>query len=123
MKDFKNGEIVTETYYKLVYDDGGWNGFSFDCDKNGKITNTNEAALKNYEWAKQHADTFVRAGKVIKESYSYRENNSGICDCGNRIELYNEYLGGCECPHCGRWWNVWGQRLNNPETWSNGEDW
>ncbi len=123
MKDFKQGELVEKVWYELTFDDGRNNGFSFPCDKNGKVSDDiNDAAKKNYEYALAHPEKFVRYNKVVEWKQEYRENNSGTCDCGETIELYNEYLGGCECPNCGRWWNIWGQRLNNPDTWSDGDE-
>lgn len=123
IKDFKNGERITKTWYELVFDDGHWNGLCFPCDKDGNLLTTNEAALENYEWARQHPEKYKRFAEIIERETTYREENSGICNCGKRIELFNQYLGGCECPYCGQWWNVWGQELNNPSTWSDGDDW
>ena len=124
MKDYKNGKEKTIIEYELVFDDGRYNGFGFPCDKEGNIYPlSNDYARENYEYCLIHKNEFTRAGKVITNRRTYREPNTGVCDCGNRIELFNEYLGGCECPYCGRWWNIWGQRLNNPETWSDGDDW
>lgn len=59
-------------------------------------------------------------GEVVD---GYREPNSGVCHCGHRIELYNEYLGACECPYCGQWWNIFGQELKPVEQWKDGDDW
>lgn len=125
MKNFKNGEEMIKTTYELVFDDGAYNGFCFPCDKDGNIDiePDNDAALDNYKWCLEHKDQFVRAGEVIATIRTWRENNSGECTCGKRIELFNEYMGACECPYCGQWWNIWGQELNNPSTWSQGEDW
>ena len=125
IKDFRNGEERESVGYEVVFDDGRYNGYSFPCDEEGnpKIAEDNDAAKENYEYCVANPDKFARYGKVIKRIWTWRENNSGTCDCGNRIELINQYLGGCECPYCGRWWNVWGQELNNPSTWSEGEDW
>ena len=123
IKDYKKGEEVIRIRYALIFDDGNSNGYAFDCDENGTVDIDNEAAQRNYEYCLEHKDLFVRAGKITKETIRYRENNSGVCNCGKRIELFNEYLGGCECPYCGQWWNIWGQALNNPYTWSDGEDW
>ena len=127
MKDFKNGEEVKMIEYELVFDDGHNNGFGFPCDEDGNVflltEEHNDAARENYKYCMDHKDKFVRAGKVIKNEYHYRESNSGICECGKRIELFNQYMGGCECPYCGQWWNIWGQKLNNPKTWSAGDDW
>ena len=51
------------------------------------------------------------------------EPATGVCECGHRIALWDEYMGACECPHCGRWYNLFGQELNHPDTWRNGDDW
>ena len=124
IKDFKNGEEKMEIYYEVMFDDGHHNGYGFPCDENGNVKPfSNEIAQANYEYCLAHPKKFVRYNKVVKEEYTYREYNSGVCNCGHRIELINEYLGGCECPYCGQWWNMWGQKLNNPETWSDGDDW
>lgn len=54
---------------------------------------------------------------VQKISNSWMEPAKGICECGETVYLTDEYLGACECPNCGRWYNMFGQELNNPETW------
>lgn len=124
MKDFKPGEWVELISYELAFDDGIGNGFGFPCDKEGNFVNAygNPAAEKNYNWCMAHPEEFFRWNKVIERKHCYRENNSGVCNCGNRIELVNEYLGACECPHCGQWWNLSGQALNPVATWANGDD-
>lgn len=121
--DFKNGEEVVKVYYDLVFDDGHGNGFWFPCDKDGNVEELNEGAQENYEFCLKNRDNFVRKGEVIKEVRRWRENNSGTCECGEVIELFNQYLGACECPNCGRWYNIFGTELNNPSTWSSGDDW
>ena len=125
IKDFKRGEYKTSIRYKLNFDDGYGNGFCFPCDEDGNFFNAygNPAAEENYKHCMKHPEKFVRWNKVTKREWGWRKNNSGICNCGNRIELVNEYLGACECPHCGQWWNMSGQALNPVETWSSGEDW
>ena len=125
IKDFKRGEVVTVTDYEIMFDDGHYNGFGFPCDKDGnpKIREDNDVAWENYEYCKANLDKFVRKGVVVPETWSYREPNTGTCECGKRIELENQYLGACECPNCGLWYNMFGQELNPPETWSSGDDW
>ena len=126
INNFKHGEYVTSIEYTLCFDDGRYNGFGFPCDENGKLLedeNENPVAWRNYRWCLEHPDKFFRFNKVVSYERSWRENNTGTCHCGKEIELYNEYLGACECPRCGKWYNIWGQELNNPSTWSQGEDW
>ena len=126
MKDYKPGERVETVEYELLFYVERGGGLAFPCDENGNVDveNMYPPAKRNYENAMKHPEKYPYAwNKVHKYTRSYRENPSGVCNCGNRIDLYNEYLGGCECPHCGQWWNLFGQELNNPETWRNGDDW
>ena len=127
MKDFKNGEYVEEVSYSLCFyiEPGG--GSAFPCDEHGNVLfdQMQEAAVRNYnrclELGPEH---FPVAFKEIERRVRrWREPNTGICECGKRIELHNEYLGASECPHCGRWHNLFGQLLNDPRTWRNGDDW
>ena len=117
IKDFKLGEYVTRISYELAFDDGRNNGFGFPCDENGNVKITNEGAAVNYAYCMAHPEKFKRWNKVVKHEYSYRENNSGTCECGERIELYNQYMGACQCPNCGQWYNLHGQYLKDPSEW------
>ena len=126
INNFKRGKIVIKTDYRLCFDDGCNNGFGFPCDKDGNLLQSemeNPAAWENYRYCLSNPEKFFRFNKVVSCEHSWRENNTGTCHCGEPMELYNEYLGACECPKCGRWYNIWGQELNNPSTWSDGDDW
>ena len=127
IENFKSGEYIKKTYYEVrfYYDAGG--GFAFPCDKNGKILvnkNTNPAAIENYKWCLENKEKFKWCfNDVVEIHQSWKEPNTGTCHCGQKMELINEYMGACECPRCGQWYNIWGQELKNPDTWSNGDDW
>lgn len=125
INNFKPGEYVEKIEHELVFDDGCGNGFAFPCDENGKalMPDENHAAWNNLAWCLTQPERFARFNKVVSWKRKWRENNTGTCHCGQEMELYNEYLGACQCPKCGRWYNVWGQELNDPSTWSDGEDW
>lgn len=116
IKDYKPAEWKNYDFYELVFDDGKGNGFAFACDENGNLKLTDEQR-ENYEFAMSHPEKFKRFNQVVKFTDRYKENASGICGCGKRIELYDEYLGACECPHCGQWYNLFGQRLKHPDEW------
>ena len=121
MKDYKPSEQVEITEYELLFYVDSSGGLGFPCDENGTVDigNLNPAAKENYEYALAHPEHYPYCwNKVKKYKRSYRELPSGICNCGNRIELYDEYLGACECPHCGQWWNLFGQELKKPERWN-----
>lgn len=126
IKDYKPSEIEEITEYRLVFYFECGGGLSFPCDENGKV-NMDELeppAQRNYKNAMAHPEKYpVAWNEVEKHKRTYRKPASGICRCGERIELYNQYLGACECPNCGQWWNLFGQELNPVETWRNGDDW
>lgn len=124
LKDYRPAEWQEEVYYTLVFDDGRGNGCAFPCDENGNLPDDlNPAAKENHAWCMQRPEHFVRFNKVIKNTHRYKEYASGVCECGQRIELWDQYLGACECPACGRWYNLFGQELNPPSTWREGDDW
>lgn len=124
IKNFVPSEWKEEEYYELCFDDGHGNGLCFPCDRDGNLFDSaTDAARKNHLYAMQHPEKFERWNKVVKRKRTYKENAKGTCNCGEEIELYNEYMGACECPKCGQWWNLFGQELNPVETWASGEDW
>lgn len=111
------GEIVKEVEYKYEFTDGHGNGYSFDCDKDGNVVINNKDAKANYEWCLEHESEFESVG-LRKRTWSYRENDTGVCDvCGKKILMYDEYMGACECEHCGQWYNLFGQPLLPPDQW------
>ena len=111
------GEEKEEIRYELCFDDGGGNGFAFPCDENGNVSDDmNPAAKKNYKYCMENQDKFFRANKVIKIVSRWREPNWGKCECGETLLLVNDYMGACQCS-CGRWYNLFGQRLLPPDQW------
>ena len=112
IKERTRKEDISYSLNYDLYDDGG---FSFPCDEDGNviIRQMSGCAIFNYESCKKSGvEPYVR-----KNVSRYTENAEAICECGNHIELYDEYMGACECPHCGRWHNLFGQTLKNPERW------
>lgn len=61
----------------------------------------------------------------VKNKREYNITHPALfrCGCGEEFELYNQYMSACECPKCHQWVNLFGQALNNPNTWSEGDDW
>lgn len=117
----------TEIDYVYFYPRVGSNGdggFAFPCDKDGNIDfdNMRPEMIDSYEWCESHPEKFDEP-YVRQDKHSYMQNAIAKCECGKKIELYDEYMGACECPYCHRWYNMFGQELKNPNTWKNGEDW
>lgn len=118
IKDFKPATYETITEYDLVFDDGRDNGFWFPCDKDGRLlTELSKEAIKNYNDCLKKPEKFERYNKIVKTERRVRNNATGTCHCGNKVELYDMYYGACQCDKCGQWYNLFGQMLVPPEQW------
>jgi len=120
LKKYKPAESRVEVGYERIFDDGHNNGFGFPCDKNGKLLGTESwapAARENYKFCMEHPEKFERFNKIVRLEFRARDNASGICECGARVDLWNQYCGACECPECGRWYNLFGKEILPPEQW------
>ena len=118
IKDYKPASYETITEYDIVFDDGFNNGFSFPCDKDGNLlSGLSPEAIKNYHKCLENPEKFTRYNKVVKTEWQARTNARGTCHCGNSVELYDMYLGACQCEKCGQWYNMFGQMLVPPAYW------
>lgn len=118
LKNLVRGEYKSRTYYELTYfyDDNG--GYAFPCDAEGNVFPLKyPEAAENLEWCRQHPEQFSVAGEVVRHVSNWKEPDSGDCACGQHIELVNQYCGACQCPKCGKWYNVFGQELLPPDQW------
>lgn len=117
LKNMTSRERKTIIRFELVFDDGHNNGFGFPCDERGNPMNLQDAGKKNLEWCKAHPEKFVRANEVVTIRQSYTEPAHGTCICGATVILENQYYGACQCPECGRWYNLFGESLLPPDQW------
>ena len=120
LRNYVPSEYHTVVEYELVFDDGHNNGFGFPCDATGKLLQREEenpCAHANMRRCLENPEKFVRFNKIIKYERSVRDNAHGTCVCGNEVELWDSYLGACQCEKCGRWYNLFGQELLPPENW------
>lgn len=114
--DYVPSEPKEETWYELCYDDGNNNGYGFPCDESGNLFPMSDAALESLNYCKAHKTEFSRCGEVVQFSNSYMEPPHGRCKCGAEVFLIGNYYGASEC-ECGRWYNLYGQELMNPDNW------
>ena len=116
--------IVPRTPVELIersidFSDNMGNGFSFDCDTNGKPVFKCEEAKRNYEYAMSHPELFTyEFNKLNVRRRTYIEPAHGTCSCGARVTLIDQYYGACACPKCNTWYNLFGQELIDPEYWN-----
>lgn len=98
----------------------GTGGFSFDCDKDGNLLeDLPDCAKENYQKCVEGKGDFAKYKYrgVIERKHTYSEPAVLKCDCGCEMELTGSYMGADECPKCGQWYNMFGQRLNPPSMW------
>ncbi len=116
LKDIKPRERKHVDMYEIRFFNGD-GGFAFPCDKDGKLLPMEDCAKKNYEWCMEHPEEFEDWNEKCHWVNSYTENAEGTCVCGNRVTLWDQYYGACECEKCGRWYNLFGQELKAPQYW------
>lgn len=120
LKNYIPASHHTVTEYKLVFDDGVFNGYGFPCDANGKLLQSEEenpVAHENMRHCLEHPERFVRFNKILKHERRVKDNAHGTCSCGYEVELWDQYMGACQCEKCGKWYNLFGQELVAPEYW------
>lgn len=125
MEIIKEAGWAEDEYYEInFYDNDGCVCFGWYTDRIGGEPNIdayNSDAMINWNYANSNPSLFHR--KDEKRTVRYWEPALAVCDCGEEFYLENQWLGACECPNCGQWYNVFGQWLNPPETWPYGDDW
>lgn len=123
LRDIKEPERRRQEYYRRdfqVIGEPKGCGFSFACDSEGTLTSRNEGQKENFAFAIAHPEKFVDLG-VVKHVSEYLVPGSGLCRCGERVSLIEQYMGACECPRCGQWYNIFGQELLPPDMWGDGK--
>lgn len=116
IRNYKQGAWETQVDFTVEFDLDDYGGFSFPCDANGTPV-LNPEARENYEYCMKHPEKFQAWNVVRKHKWSWKNPATGDCICGEHIELIDEYEGACECPKCGRWYNLFGQELIHPKYW------
>ena len=54
---------------------------------------------------------------VITQTWHWIEPAHAICNCGEEILIQDDYMGACQCPNCGQWYNLFGQEILDPSEW------
>lgn len=93
--------------------DKGW--YSFKTDPIKGIIYKNEMQKRNVEMLNNSPDYIGPIPRVIDRSYI--QPTKAICECNSVIFLEDQYMGASQCPSCGRWHNMFGQTLKDPEYW------
>lgn len=124
IKIIKEREPQKKIAYSIEFDykDDSGGGFTFPCDAfgNPKLDEMPEAAKANYKRCLEDTEHFYKP-YVKTRAHRWVEPAIGECVCGEQVVLENQYMGACQCPKCGQWYNIYGQSLIPPEYWEDAE--
>jgi hypothetical protein len=66
-------------------------------------------------------DDRLTEAELTTRVHTYTEPAIGKCSCGSLVTLDADYMGAVKC-ECGRWYNLFGQSLRDPEYWERDDD-
>lgn len=119
----KERETKVSITYSLEFDyrDNSGGGFTFPCNQQGEILREEmpQTAIDNYHRCLK--DNRLSSPYVLPHRSYWVEPAVGECFCGEQVVLENQYMGACQCPECGQWYNIYGQSLIPPEYWEDDE--
>lgn len=115
-------EKIIERRLSIYVKDSPGSGFSFPCDENGNIKFD-----PKYEKAQRDSYNYAIASDKFDPPFIEKRITLSLvpalalCECGNEILLEDQYCGACSCPHCGQWYNMFGNSLKDPKYWYDDE--
>ncbi len=109
-------ETITEYYIEFFYKDDPTAGFCFPATSHGEpdFSRMIPEAIANYKACL--TDERLTEGEFTKSEHTYMNPAVGKCICGAEVILDSDYQGAVSC-ECGRWYNLFGQSLKDPEYW------
>lgn len=109
-------EIITDYSIEFSYKDDPNAGFCFPALKNGEpdFKHMSEEAILNYNSCLN--DDRLDGPEFKVDKRKYMNPAVGKCVCGREVILDCGYEGAVRC-ECGRWYNLFGQSLKDPEYW------
>lgn len=111
-KIIKDSYMEKIEHYSHVFHwaDNAGAGFSFSCDKDGKINTSkmSDVGLKNLAMCQNCSDGTIIDDGIVDYSHEYRHGRTIQCDCGKVFEIdYDEQ----ECEKCGQLYSLFGNKI------------
>ena len=126
MEIIKERNVRIEKSYWINFDskaDSSW-GFIFPANSDGSpvLEQMSDEAKKNYYECEASTNTYNRWFE--EREHTIIEPAVGKCVCGCEVELDADfaYHGAVQCEKCGQWYNLFGQKLIDPEYWEMDDD-
>ncbi len=114
-------EKLKDYYIEFLYKDDPNAGFMFPALPTGEpdFDHMPPEAKANYE--KCLTDDRLNGPDFCCDERVFMNPAVGKCSCGREVILDVGYGGAVRC-ECGKWYNLFGQELRNPEYWDESED-
>ena len=109
-------ETLVDFRIEFTYKNDPNAGFCFPATSKGEpdLFFMSKEAQANYE--KCLTDDRLIGPEFTKNERTYMSPAVGLCSCGKEVVLDADYQGAVRCD-CGRWYNLFGQELRDPEYW------
>lgn len=109
-------EIITEYYLEFKHKDDPEAGFCFPATHLGDpdFDRMSDEAIANYQACL--TDKRLTEEEFTRHKWTYMNPAIGICSCGRDVVLECDHAGAVRC-ECGKWYNLFGQELKDPEYW------
>jgi hypothetical protein len=109
-------EVIREYTLEFRWKDDPDAGFSFPAKTNElpDFEKMTPEAKANYE--RCLTDERILGPEFEVREWTYINPAVGKCSCGAEVILDSDYAGAVRC-ECGKWYNVYGQELRDPEYW------
>ena len=113
-------ETLVDFRIEFTYKDDPNAGFCFPATPKGEPDYffMPKEARANYE--KCLTDDRLIGPEFTKTKRTYMNPAVGKCSCGREVVLECDYSGAVRC-ECGKWYNLFGQELRDPEYWEDDE--
>jgi hypothetical protein len=116
----KERTVRTEKSYWINFDckDDHSCGFIFPANSDGTpaLDKMPEEAKMNYFACEASTNKFDRWLEEREDQVV--DYAVGRCRCGAEVELFDgAWMGAVQCEKCGKWYNIYGQELVDPEYW------
>jgi hypothetical protein len=114
-------ETIIDYTIEFEYKDDPTSGFVFPANSDGTpaLDKMPPEAKANYE--KCLTDDRLTEAEFKVRKHTYMNPAVGECICGREVVLDADYMGAVQC-ECGRWYNLFGQELRDPEYWERDDD-
>ena len=100
----------------------GWYSFPATEDGRPDLTKMGEGAIESLKRCMAQPEVYTKQGVRTMRTTTTVPAVMRCC-CGEEFYLEGSYMGADGCPECGRWYNMNGTPLTNPNTWRRNEDW